>query len=68
MTIEGDIEAHITVLAGKPEFAKEILRLKPGFASELNIDGFNPIHMATANGQVELVIKELLKVDSSLAN
>ncbi|KAK9095025.1 hypothetical protein Scep_026494 [Stephania cephalantha] len=59
--LTGDIEAHITVLAGKPEFAKEILRLKPGFASELNIDGFNPIHMATANGQVELVIKELLK-------
>ncbi|KAK9095075.1 hypothetical protein Scep_026544 [Stephania cephalantha] len=62
-----DTPLHIAVLAGKPEFAKEIVRLKPGFASELNIDGFSPIHMASANGQVELV-KELLKVDSSLAS
>ncbi|KAK9144700.1 hypothetical protein Sjap_004603 [Stephania japonica] len=62
-----DTPLHIAALAGKIEFAKEMIRLKPSFASEMNIDGFSPIHMASANGQVELV-KVLLKVDSSLAN
>ncbi|KAK9155075.1 hypothetical protein Sjap_002555 [Stephania japonica] len=36
------------------EFAKETIRLKPTLASEMNIDGFSPIHKASANGQVEL--------------
>ncbi|KAK9155074.1 hypothetical protein Sjap_002554 [Stephania japonica] len=62
-----DTPLHIAALARKNEFAKEMIRLKPSFASEMNIDGFSPIHMAFANRQVELV-KVLLKVDSSLAN
>ncbi|KAI3968417.1 hypothetical protein MKW92_017282 [Papaver armeniacum] len=49
----------IAVLAGKTEFAKEVIRLKPKFATEVNKDGSSPIHVASANGYVEIV-KELL--------
>ncbi|MCL7046620.1 hypothetical protein MKW94_017028 [Papaver nudicaule] len=49
----------IAVLAGKTEFAREVLKLKPKFATELNKDGYSPIHVASASGYVEIV-KELL--------
>ncbi|KAK9144572.1 hypothetical protein Sjap_004475 [Stephania japonica] len=62
-----DTPLHIAVLAGNTEFAKEILRFKPGYASELNKDGFSPIHIASANGNAEMV-RELLKADSSFCN
>ncbi|XP_044472024.1 protein ACCELERATED CELL DEATH 6-like isoform X1 [Mangifera indica] len=56
---------HIASLAGKTEFVKEILRLKPSFAWELNPDGYGPLHLASANGYIEIV-KELLKLGPQL--
>nr|XP_015877640.2 ankyrin repeat-containing protein BDA1-like [Ziziphus jujuba var. spinosa] len=56
---------HIASTAGHVEFVKEMIRLKPGFAKEVNQDGFSPIHLASAIGHLEIV-KELLKVDREL--
>uniref|UniRef100_M1D2W0 PGG domain-containing protein n=1 Tax=Solanum tuberosum TaxID=4113 RepID=M1D2W0_SOLTU len=42
-----------------------IIHLRPEFARELNQDGFSPLHIASANGDIEIV-KELLNVDSNL--
>lgn len=47
------------------EFAKEIIHLRPKYAGELNQDGFSPLHIASANGDIEIV-KEILNVDSNL--
>ncbi|KAI3968679.1 hypothetical protein MKX01_028829 [Papaver californicum] len=54
-----EMPLDIAVLAGKTEFAKEVVRLKPNFATELNKYGSSPIHVASSNGHVEIV-KELL--------
>ncbi|XP_026401503.1 ankyrin repeat-containing protein BDA1-like isoform X2 [Papaver somniferum] len=43
-------------------YVKEMIRLKPEFAGELNQNGFGPVHLASANGHVEIV-KELLMVN-----
>ncbi|XP_048326767.2 ankyrin repeat-containing protein BDA1-like [Ziziphus jujuba] len=56
---------HIASTAGHVEFVKEMVRLKPSFAKEVNQDGFSPIHLASAIGHLEIV-KELLKVDQEL--
>ncbi|KAK9121066.1 hypothetical protein Syun_018683 [Stephania yunnanensis] len=40
-------------------------RLMPGFACELNQDGFSPMHLDAANGYLEIV-RELLKIDCNL--
>ncbi|KAL6127929.1 hypothetical protein ACLB2K_071290 [Fragaria x ananassa] len=56
---------HVASLAGHVGFAKEILRLKPALAKEMNQDGFGPMHIASANGYAEIV-GELLKVDPRL--
>ncbi|KAK9121069.1 hypothetical protein Syun_018686 [Stephania yunnanensis] len=37
----------------------------PGFACELNQDGFSPMHLAAANRYLEIV-RELLKIDCNL--
>ncbi|KAI3940385.1 hypothetical protein MKW98_024792 [Papaver atlanticum] len=54
----------IAVLAGKTEFAIELIRLKPKFATEVNKDGSSPIHVVSANGYVEIV-KELLMLTNN---
>ncbi|KAI3845078.1 hypothetical protein MKX03_021566 [Papaver bracteatum] len=54
----------IAVLAGKTEFAIELIRLKPKFATEVNKDGSSPIHVASANGYVEIV-KQLLMLTNN---
>nr|XP_048326754.1 ankyrin repeat-containing protein BDA1-like [Ziziphus jujuba var. spinosa] len=56
---------HIASTAGHVEFVKEILRLKPSFAEEVNQDGFSPLHLASAIGHFEIV-KELLKLNPKL--
>ncbi|KAK9098955.1 hypothetical protein Syun_026000 [Stephania yunnanensis] len=43
----------------------EMTRLMPGFACELNQDGFSLMHLAAANGYLE-IMRELLKIDSNL--
>ncbi|KAM7508865.1 hypothetical protein LguiA_019318 [Lonicera macranthoides] len=52
-------------LAGHLDFVKEVLKLKKKFATELNQDGFAPLHIAASNGHVEIV-KEILKTDGNL--
>ena len=39
--------------------------MKSEFTKELNQDGFSPMHLASANGHLEIV-RELLKVDKRL--
>lgn len=41
------------------------LRLRPELTKELNQDGFSPLHLASANGYIDIV-RELLKIDNSL--
>ncbi|XP_010453686.1 PREDICTED: ankyrin repeat-containing protein At2g01680-like [Camelina sativa] len=56
---------HVAAVAGKTEFAMEILNLKPSFARKLNADGLTPLHLAVNHGHPWLVL-ELVKVDPSL--
>lgn len=55
---------HIASI-GRSNFAKEIVRLRPELTKELNQDGFSPLHLASANGYIDIV-RELLKIDNSL--
>ncbi|OVA19800.1 Ankyrin repeat [Macleaya cordata] len=57
---------HIAALAGRTNFAKEIIKRRPEFAKELNKDGFSPIHMASATGHIEIVNELLIQVGSDL--
>ncbi|XP_059450797.1 ankyrin repeat-containing protein BDA1-like [Corylus avellana] len=57
---------HIAAMSGQTEFVRELLKLKPDFATRLNKDGFSAIHLASANGFVETV-RELLKFRRELA-
>ena len=57
---------HIAAMSGQTEFVRELLKLKPDFATRLDKDGFSAIHMASANGFVETV-RELLKFRRDLA-
>ncbi|KAL7233764.1 hypothetical protein ACSBR1_017385 [Camellia fascicularis] len=41
------------------------MKLRKEFSQELNEDGLSPLHIASANGHVEIV-KELLKADHKL--
>ncbi|KAL3565738.1 hypothetical protein D5086_033784 [Populus alba] len=51
---------HISCLAGRTEFVKELLKKTADLATRLNPDGFSPIHIASANGFVEITLKSLL--------
>ncbi|XP_021279683.1 ankyrin repeat-containing protein BDA1-like [Herrania umbratica] len=48
-------------MVGQTEITKEIVGRKPGFARELNENGFGPMHIASAKGHVE-IIRELMRV------
>ncbi|XP_010492391.1 PREDICTED: protein ACCELERATED CELL DEATH 6-like [Camelina sativa] len=56
---------HVAAVAGKTEFAMEIINLKPSFARKLNADGLTPLHLAVDNGHFWLVL-EIVKADPSL--
>ncbi|KAF3433212.1 hypothetical protein FNV43_RR24314 [Rhamnella rubrinervis] len=56
----------IASTAGHVEFVKEIIRLRPDLAREVNQDGFSPMHIASAIGNLEIV-RELLKVEPKLS-
>ncbi|KAK9040134.1 hypothetical protein V6N11_015311 [Hibiscus sabdariffa] len=57
---------HVASAAGHTAgYVREILRLRPEYAKELNKDGFSPLHTAAANGHIE-VVRELLNVDKKL--
>ncbi|KAF7833614.1 ankyrin repeat-containing protein BDA1-like [Senna tora] len=53
---------HIAALAGRVNYARKILSLKPSFAEELNKDGFTPLHIAAATGNIEIV-RDLLSLN-----
>ncbi|KAK4278818.1 hypothetical protein QN277_016613 [Acacia crassicarpa] len=52
---------HIATLAGKANYVRKLLSLKPCFAEELNKDGFTALHIAAATGHREIV-RELLSL------
>ncbi|KAJ8772467.1 hypothetical protein K2173_027644 [Erythroxylum novogranatense] len=56
---------HIASITGHLDFVKEILRLKPEFAKELNHDGLTPMHIAVVNRYVDIV-GELASADCEL--
>ncbi|EOA20554.1 hypothetical protein CARUB_v10000867mg [Capsella rubella] len=56
---------HVAAVAGKTEFAMEIINLKPSFARKLNADGLTPLHLAVDHGHFWFAL-ELVKVDPSL--
>nr|XP_027113411.1 ankyrin repeat-containing protein BDA1-like isoform X1 [Coffea arabica] len=56
---------HIACIGGHTDFVKEVLKLRPEFAEELNQDGFSPLHIASGNGDIQIV-KELLQVNCFL--
>ncbi|KAK8710816.1 hypothetical protein V6N13_146125 [Hibiscus sabdariffa] len=62
----GENPLHVASAAGHTAgYVREILRLRPEYAKELNKDGFSPLHTAAANGHIE-VVRELLNVDKKL--
>ncbi|KAG4968350.1 hypothetical protein JHK87_034001 [Glycine soja] len=48
---------HIVACVGHLQFATEIMRLKPSFASKLNQQGFTPIHLDMQHGQKRMVLR-----------
>ena len=60
-----DTPLHVTTLAAKTDFAKEILLRMPNFAWELNQEGFSPLHIAAAMGNIEIT-RELLSLGPGL--
>ncbi|KFK37276.1 hypothetical protein AALP_AA4G236100 [Arabis alpina] len=52
---------HVAAFAGQADFAAKILSLKPELALEPNQQGFSPLHIASASGEIE-VVRELLRV------
>lgn len=56
---------HFSSAAGHLDFSREMLRLKPEFASELSPEGFSPMHLASTNGLVEIV-REMIRVAPEL--
>ncbi|CAH2072679.1 unnamed protein product [Thlaspi arvense] len=60
-----DTPLHVAAVAGKTEFAMEMMNLKPSFARKLNADGLTPLHLAVDHGNFWLVL-EVVKIDPSL--
>ncbi|KAL0387771.1 UNVERIFIED_CONTAM: hypothetical protein Sradi_2658900 [Sesamum radiatum] len=49
---------HLATMFGQPEFVREYMRLSSISArqlSQLNQDGYSPLHLASANGHLEIV-------------
>ncbi|KAF2318785.1 hypothetical protein GH714_010713 [Hevea brasiliensis] len=60
-----DTPLHAAASAGHIQYAREIMRLMPSFATKSNQDGFCPIHLALHRGHIQLVIW-LVERDSDL--
>ncbi|CAI0547946.1 unnamed protein product [Linum tenue] len=56
---------HVAAIAGHVDFTREMLKLKPEFAGEVNQDGLTALHFAAGNGHLEIV-RELVKVNRDL--
>ncbi|KAF8393857.1 hypothetical protein HHK36_020055 [Tetracentron sinense] len=62
-----DTPLHIAVSAGKTSFAREIANLKPSFAKKLNEDGYSPMHLASAMGDMGMM-EELMTIGRELSS
>ncbi|KAL3742672.1 hypothetical protein ACJRO7_018053 [Eucalyptus globulus] len=49
--VVGDNPLHVASMAGHMNLVREVLKLRTEFASELNQDGFSPLHIAAARGE-----------------
>nr|DAD24972.1 TPA_asm: hypothetical protein HUJ06_026436 [Nelumbo nucifera] len=56
---------HLSVSMGHTAFSMELAALKPSLTRKLNEDGLSPIHIASRNGNIDIV-KGLLRVDGEL--
>ncbi|XP_030443829.2 ankyrin repeat-containing protein BDA1-like [Syzygium oleosum] len=56
----GHTPLHVACVAGHLNFVRELLKLMPKLAENMNADGFSPLHIAAARGDVEIV-REILK-------
>ncbi|KAJ9160115.1 hypothetical protein P3X46_025546 [Hevea brasiliensis] len=60
-----DTPLHAAASAGHIQYAMEIMRLMPSFATKSDQDGFCPIHLALRSGHIQLVIR-LVERDTDL--
>jgi len=56
---------HIAALLGHAEFAMVVMQCCPQFATELHELGVTPIHLASAEGQCEVVRQMLVRQPES---
>ncbi|XP_019101006.1 PREDICTED: ankyrin repeat-containing protein ITN1-like [Camelina sativa] len=52
---------HVSAFTGQATFTAEVLRHNQGLALEPNLQGFSPLHIASASGKIE-VVRVLLSV------
>ena len=67
-TTTADTPLHIAAMLGHLDFAKEVLKHKTNvveYVKEMNQHGYSPIHLAAANGHVNIV-EMLLEVSHEL--
>lgn len=48
------------------DFAKKILELKPEFATQVNAEGYNPMHLASRNGHLQIAREIIITTDSNV--
>ncbi|KAL0311839.1 UNVERIFIED_CONTAM: hypothetical protein Sradi_5583200 [Sesamum radiatum] len=62
VNIFSETPLHVAAMLGHIDFVKEIIRIKPQLASELNSIRSSPLHLASAKGHIDIV-RALLSVD-----
>ncbi|XP_034682487.1 ankyrin repeat-containing protein NPR4-like [Vitis riparia] len=58
---------HLAASRGHTDIVKEILKVRPDFAREKDLDGCTPLHLACSKGHLE-VTSELLRLDPDLTS
>lgn len=67
MNCPSETPLHVAALLGHEDFAKEILRQKPGIAGELDSRKLSALHIASQKGYVGIV-KALLEVNPDMCS
>ncbi|XP_059658994.1 ankyrin repeat-containing protein BDA1-like [Cornus florida] len=60
-----DTPLHVAASTGNHHFATEVMRLKPSYATKLDLDGLSPMHVALRGGH-DRIVKLFVSVDSNL--